>query len=84
MAEARSPVTSGPYRYVRHSVYLGESLGMLGLCLAMGTVVALLFWATWTAMQLTRATIEESKLAQQFADYRVYRERTRFIVPGLY
>lgn len=84
MAEARSPVTSGPYRYVRHPVYLGESLGMLGLCLAMGTVVALLFWAAWTAMQLTRAHIEETKLAGQFDDYRVYRERTRFIVPGLY
>jgi protein-S-isoprenylcysteine O-methyltransferase Ste14 len=84
MAEARSPVTSGPYRYVRHPVYLGESLGILGLCLAMGTVVALLFWAIWTAMQLMRAHIEETKLALQFDDYRVYRERTRFILPGLY
>jgi protein-S-isoprenylcysteine O-methyltransferase Ste14 len=84
MAEARSPVTSGPYRYVRHPLYLGESLRMLGLCLAMGTAAALLFWAIWTVMQLTRARIEEAKLAAQFEDYRAYRQGTRFMLPGLY
>jgi protein-S-isoprenylcysteine O-methyltransferase Ste14 len=83
MAEARSPVTSGPYRYVRHPLYLGESLSMLGLCLAMGTAAALLFWAVWTGMQLTRARIEETKLAHQFDDYKAYLGRTRFILPGL-
>jgi protein-S-isoprenylcysteine O-methyltransferase Ste14 len=84
MAEARSPVMSGPYRYVRHPLYLGESLSMFGLCLATGTALALIFCAVWTAMQLTRAFVEESKLARQFDDYRDYRERTRFILPGLY
>jgi protein-S-isoprenylcysteine O-methyltransferase Ste14 len=57
---------------------------MLGLCLAMGTAAALLFWAVWTGMQMTRARIEEAKLAGQFEDYRAYRETTRFILPGLY
>jgi protein-S-isoprenylcysteine O-methyltransferase Ste14 len=84
MAEARSPVMSGPYRYVRHPLYLGESLSMLGLCLAMGTATALIFWTIWTAMQLGRAYIEENKLACQFDDYQAYRETTRFILPGLY
>jgi protein-S-isoprenylcysteine O-methyltransferase Ste14 len=84
MAEARAPVTSGPYQYVRHPLYLGESLSMLGLCLAMGTASALLFWVIWTGMQVGRASIEERKLAHQFEDYRTYRERTRFILPGLY
>jgi protein-S-isoprenylcysteine O-methyltransferase Ste14 len=84
MAEARLPVTSGPYHYVRHPIYLGESLGMLGLCLAMGTAAALLFWIAWTAMQLARARIEEGKLSAQYDDYRAYRETSRFILPGLY
>jgi protein-S-isoprenylcysteine O-methyltransferase Ste14 len=84
MAEARSPVTVGPYQYVRHPLYLGESLSMLGLCLAMGTASAFFFWVLWTGMQLARAHIEEGKLARQFDDYRTYRERTRFILPGLY
>ena len=84
MAEARSAVISGPYRYVRHPLYLGESLTMFGLCLAIGTVTALLFWAAITGMQLARARIEEGKLSRQFADYRAYLERTRFILPCLY
>jgi protein-S-isoprenylcysteine O-methyltransferase Ste14 len=82
MAEARAPVMSGPYRYVRHPLYLGESLSMLGLCLAMGTASAILFWAVWTGMQLARASVEERKLAHQFEGYRAYRARTRFILPG--
>ena len=84
MAEARSPIISGPYWYVRHPLYLGEMLSMLGLCLAIGTVTALLFWIAITGMQLVRARIEEAKLANQFDDYRTYRERTRFILPGLF
>ena len=84
MAEARSPVMSGPYRYVRHPLYLGESLTMFGLCLAIGTATALLFWAAITGMQLARARIEEAKLSRQFVDYQAYLERTRFILPGLY
>jgi protein-S-isoprenylcysteine O-methyltransferase Ste14 len=84
MAEARAPVTSGPYHYVRHPLYLGESLTMLGLCVAIGTVPSMLFWVIWTGMQLTRARIEEAKLANQYLDYRIYRERTRFILPSLY
>jgi len=84
MAEARSPVMSGPYRYVRHPLYLGETLTLLGLSFMSGTAITLIFWAAVTGMQLTRARVEEMKLAHQFADYRTYRERTRFIIPGLY
>jgi len=84
MAEARRPVTTGPYRHVRHPLYLGEALMMLGLCLMIGTLTALLFWAALNAFQVVRARIEEGKLAGQFEEYRAYRERTRFIIPGVY
>lgn len=84
MAEARRPVTSGPYHHVRHPLYLGEALMMLGLCLMIGTLIALLFWAALNALQIVRARIEEGKLAAQFDEYRAYRERTRFIIPGVY
>jgi len=84
MAEARRAVTSGPYQYVRHPLYLGETLTLLGLCLMIGTAIALLFWAVFIGMQMARARIEEAKLARQFDEYRTYRLRTRFILPGLY
>jgi len=84
LAEARRIVTSGPYRYVRHPLYLGEAATMLGLCLTLGTVTALLFWAVINGLQLARARIEERKLERELPEYRLYREKTFFILPGLY
>jgi len=84
LAEARRLVTSGPYRYVRHPLYLGEAATMLGLCLTLGTVTALLFWAVINGLQLARARIEERKLERELPEYRLYREKTFFILPGLY
>jgi protein-S-isoprenylcysteine O-methyltransferase Ste14 len=84
LAEARRVVTSGPYRFVRHPLYLGEAATMLGLCLTLGTLSAILFWALITFLQLFRARIEEDKLSREFAEYRHYREGTWFILPGIY
>lgn len=84
LAEARRVVNTGPYRLVRHPLYLGEAVTMLGLCMLQGTLTALSFWAGFNALQLVRARIEENKLARQFPDYRAYRQRTRFILPGIY
>src|SRR5947199_216386 len=40
------------------------------------TLFRSLFWAAINALQLIRARIEEEKLAREFPDYRLYRERT--------
>lgn len=82
MAEARRTVTSGPYQYVRHPLYLGETLTMLGVCLMIGTETALLFWAVISGSQLARARIEEKKLSQALPNYEAYRRKTPFIFPG--
>jgi protein-S-isoprenylcysteine O-methyltransferase Ste14 len=81
LAEVRRTVVSGPYRYVRHPLYLGEALTMLGACLLIGTEIALLFWAVITGLQLARARIEERKLSWALCDYEAYRKRTPFIFP---
>jgi protein-S-isoprenylcysteine O-methyltransferase Ste14 len=81
LVEARRTVASGPYRYVRHPLYLGEALTMLGLCLLIGTGIALIFWAGFTGLQLARARIEEKKLSRALPDYPAYRSKTPFIFP---
>jgi protein-S-isoprenylcysteine O-methyltransferase Ste14 len=84
LAEARRVVRTGPYRFIRHPLYLGEAFTMLGLCLLQGTLTAVFLWAGVNLSQAFRAKIEEEKLAREFPDYREYRRETRFILPGLY
>src|SRR5262245_3354166 len=84
LAEARTVVSSGPYRFIRHPRYLGEAITMLGLCLLQGTASALVLWAAVNLFQVVRARIEEEKLAREFPDYQAYRRQTRFILPGIY
>ena len=84
LAEARTVVRSGPYRFIRHPLYLGEAITMLGLCLLQGTFTALALWAGVNLFQVVRARIEEEKLAREFPAYQVYRRQSRFIIPGIY
>lgn len=84
MAEARELVTSGPYRFVRHPLYLAEG------CAAIGSVVQ--FLSPWTAMlavvqiacQFRRMRNEEMILMEVFPEYSSYKRKTPRIIPGLY
>ena len=81
LAEARRTVVSGPYRYVRHPLYLGEALSMLGVCLLIGTGIAFLLWAVISGLQIARGRIEEKKLSRALSDYEAYQRKTPFIFP---
>jgi protein-S-isoprenylcysteine O-methyltransferase Ste14 len=68
--EARRLVTSGPYRWVRHPVYLGEILTAAAVTVwrwSWQNVAILLIFVT---IQLVRACMEESKLVKVFPGYR--------------
>jgi protein-S-isoprenylcysteine O-methyltransferase Ste14 len=82
LARARL-VTHGPYRYVRHPMYLAV------LVLALGCVAG---WRTWphavafAALALVlhvKTGVEERALIARFPDYAAYAARTRRIVPFL-
>jgi protein-S-isoprenylcysteine O-methyltransferase Ste14 len=76
-------VTTGPYRLVRHPIYLGLTL------LSMGEALA---FASWPALMIVlfgivptfvwRARAEEKLLSRTFGErYEDYRLRTRMLVP---
>jgi protein-S-isoprenylcysteine O-methyltransferase Ste14 len=77
------PVTTGPYRVVRHPIYLGLSVSTIGLAVAFGNVPALLVVVSCVGPTfLWRALVEERLLMGVFgAQYDSYREKTKMIVP---
>ena len=85
LADARGLVVRGPYRVVRHPLYLGELLNLAGLVVGSSRwVLPCLAWSALVAVQLTRSVYEERVLERAFPEYRQYRRRVRSrIVPGV-
>ncbi len=62
IAEARKLVTGGPYSIVRHPLYLGEEIAILGVVLQYFSVWALLILVLQLLCQLYRMSYEEQVL----------------------
>ena len=77
-------IRSGPYAYVRHPIYTGILLALVGTALAIAEWRALIAVAlVWIAFY-TKARVEEKMLAQEFgAAFEEHRQRTGFFLPRL-
>ena len=74
-------VTSGPYRYVRHPIYSGIMLAMIGSAVTESPLWMLLF-ALYFAYFLFSARSEEKTMLAQFPEtYPAYRRRTKMLIP---
>jgi protein-S-isoprenylcysteine O-methyltransferase Ste14 len=83
MTQKRQPelVTSGPYRFVRHPIYSGLLLAVLGTALALGRLW-LIAVALATLYFVYSATVEEHYMSRRFPDvYPAYRRSTKMLVP---
>ncbi len=83
MTERAEPelATSGPYRFVRHPIYSGLLLGVLGSALATN-LVGLIIVAVLCAYFYYSATIEEKNLTATFpTQYPAYRAATKMLIP---
>ena len=78
-------VTTGPYRLVRHPIYLGLILLATGEALAFSSWPALMVVLSGIVPTLAwRARAEEKLLSRAFGEcYAVYRQRTKMIIPYL-
>lgn len=79
-------VRSGPYARVRHPIYLGLLLFLLGLAVAYGhwlqLVIAVPLYLAGTKI---RTSIEDRLLEQRFGDvFRDYRNSTPALIPRLF
>ena len=74
--EARTLVTSGPYRLIRHPIYLGEMLAAAGVAVIRFSPANMLVLLAFVAIQLCRARWEEGKLTRAFPEYRAFARRS--------
>lgn len=83
LPEVRGLVTDGPYRFVRHPVYLGELGACAGLVVAAPSLWNLGVAAVFVGAQAIRMRLEELALAAEFPEYAAYATQTPRIVPLL-
>jgi protein-S-isoprenylcysteine O-methyltransferase Ste14 len=81
--EVRGLVTRGPYRLVRHPVYLGELISAVGLLLAKPHPLVVVTFGVFVALQYWRTVYEERALSAAFPeDYPAYARRVPRLLPG--
>jgi protein-S-isoprenylcysteine O-methyltransferase Ste14 len=78
-------VTGGPYRFVRHPMYLGILLLFASLPLALGSVWGLLPAGLIGLLFIVRTALEDRMLGNELHGYREYAQRTRYrLFPGVW
>jgi protein-S-isoprenylcysteine O-methyltransferase Ste14 len=78
-------ISAGPYRFVRHPMYSGIVVLMLGMPIALGSVTALSASAIFIAMLVLRLLDEEKLLRAELPGYAEYCARVRWrLVPKVY
>jgi protein-S-isoprenylcysteine O-methyltransferase Ste14 len=81
VSDVRGLVTSGSYRWVRHPLYAGETITMVGFVIAVATPVTVAAFLLGTGLQIWRAKVEEQSLTAAFPEYREYAARTPMLIP---
>lgn len=78
-------IQSGPYAVVRHPIYAGFLLAMLGTALVLGELRGLLAFLAMAASFTKKMIDEERAMGGQFPDgYPLYRARVRRLIPFVF
>lgn len=84
LPESRKLVVSGPYKYIRHPLYLVEAIATTGALINFWCLGAVALVFTQFLFQFVRMHYEEKVLCSQFPEYEEYAKKTARLIPGLY
>jgi protein-S-isoprenylcysteine O-methyltransferase Ste14 len=78
-------VSGGVYKFVRHPMYVGNVIMMVGMPLALGSYWGLPFVTVGVAVLVFRIVDEEKMLTEELAGYREYAQRVRYrLMPNVW
>lgn len=78
-------VSSGPYRFVRHPMYVGLILLHVSIALVLGSMWTLALAALITILFLWRTALEDRTLRRELSGYEEYTRITRYrLLPGIW
>jgi protein-S-isoprenylcysteine O-methyltransferase Ste14 len=82
LKEDHELIERGPYAYVRHPIYSGLILMLLGSVVWLGNVYGLIFFAACLVGTWVKLRHEERLLTRHFgASYTRYKERVKALIP---
>ena len=85
IAQEQRVITTGPYALVRHPMYAGAFLYLLGMPLALGSYWGLLVLVPMTAIVIWRLFDEEHLLARGLPGYADYQRSVRWrLISGIF
>ena len=78
-------ITTGPYQYVRHPMYVGAILLFLSVPLAFGSLMTFVPGLFLTALIVMRTCLEDKTLYEELEGYTCYAETVKCrLVPGIW
>jgi protein-S-isoprenylcysteine O-methyltransferase Ste14 len=82
--QARSVVQTGPYRWIKHPLYLAEEIAILGVVLQDLTLVTLIVLVLHIGVQVCRILYEEDLLRRNCPEYSSYEASHWRLIPHIW
>jgi protein-S-isoprenylcysteine O-methyltransferase Ste14 len=76
--------TTGIYSIIRHPMYMGALIGLIGLSLAFNAYYTSLLNIIMICFFVIKINFEERHLVEKFPEYRAYQKKTKKLVPYIY
>lgn len=78
-------VTTGPYKFVRHPMYIGTTILLLALPAALGSLYTLIPAAFTVIFMIIRTSLEDKTLHRELEGYAAYAQKTKYrLIPGIW